>query len=244
MIEKMIKIFEENYNKEIYGEGNLVLTPMIIKTMFERSDIFKLLNVEYSEETKLDQLKTMLLIGGYSYFNDGFNKDNFLTKKYMGCTVHIELTKILSHEIISKFEKYLVSSLINRVPDENKNQQSLKDVSKYLYAPCRYERILTSKCFLNEEDLKRLHDVTHTEFRTGNFVHLRDNIFVDRYEEVIEDKIIFICDDKICNHNPSQDIIMFKFCKDDTKLELYFDASLYDFISDVNYKVYTYEVKK
>jgi len=234
MIDKMIKRFEGNYKKEnyFYGEGHFILTPKLIKNIFDRSDIFKLLNIEYSEEA--NEFKTMISCGSFGYIEDGYNKDNFLTITVMGCAIEEDLVNILTHEIVERFEKYLIHLLrIHRGPSmKHPTINSREYVSKrYDLAKSIYKDdiILTSKCFLSEEDIK----ICDNTSSIGCIVHLRDNIYVDRYGQIIKNDVM-IFSEKLCDYNPSDNVILYNVCNNGN-WEIYFDVSISNFIKHISW---------
>lgn len=232
MIEKMIETFKENFNEEIYGTGFAVITPLIIRRIFEHSDIFKLLNVEYMKDRR-HSTPNLIYCGSYGFLhNTKFNKHNFHTERYMGLTSEHELANIIASEIVSRLELYILNRILENVEETYcaNFKDDLEDISCDMYRDALKKTVITPKKLLNDGDLELL----RTKYSFGNIVHLRDNIYVyediDNKDDIFNNMYIsYKKRSKLCDYNPVHDVLIYRILKDEYKYEIYFNATFENF---------------
>lgn len=231
MIEKMIETFKRNFDEETYGKGYADVTPQMIKLIFEQSDFFKLFNIKYRDLIFIHQKSNMLYCGQYGYM-DGSDKHNFNIKNINGLNVGTEFIFHVSNEIVLSLEKYFLNMMLKNFICTNNiysNNVNIKVTSERMYNEDKNLNVLTPSCFLNKLDLRLLEE----KHSIGNIVHLRDNIFVERYpsEGVINYGYI-VFNNILADYSPNGDILIYRFLKNN-RYEIYFNANFDNFNRDV-----------
>lgn len=238
MIQKMIDGFAKNYNynEEFYGEGNGILAPRIIKHIFEKYDLWKLMNIRYSEIKSYKQLKTMISTGKYNYFEDGFSQEKFYTEKSHGLLNCEEIPKILTWEILNNFERFIIHRIIESQSVGHLRYEKIHVLSEFLYNKIgkdNDETIIASKLLLNQDDLKLI----YKKSSVGGFMHLRDNLYVNRSESDSFQNFLITFKNSLCDYVPSEDVLMFKLCKDTTQCQIFFDATIENMNKNINFYI-------
>jgi len=232
MIDKMIETFKENYNEEIYGKSFSELMPKLIEYIFEKDEIWKLINIYYYSKLTNKINKHMIPIGEYRFLHA--NKDNFHEEQVNSVPIFHEIINVYYYHLSRRFYFNLFTSIPgfeNTFNSVYGDEFRPKEMSEKFYSKCNdiLKTFIVPKSFLNVEDLKLLEN----KKVVGVITHLRDNIYVDVDEYLFKQHFMEF-HGKLCDYTPTENIVMIQMLKD-RRYQILFDCSVSDFNKDIKF---------